>query len=34
MQIAEKYMLPFSGNDDDLTLMYTFIRDIKITYES
>lgn len=34
IQIAEKYMLPFSGDDDDLTLMYTFIRDIKITYES
>lgn len=30
---AEKYMKPFSGMDDDLDVMYVFIRDVNITYE-
>lgn len=30
---AEKYMKPFSGMDDDLDVMYVFIREVKIVYE-
>lgn len=31
---AEKYMKPFSGMDDDLDVMYVFIRQVNITYEN
>lgn len=31
---AEEYMQTFSENDDDLTAMYVFIRDVKIVYET
>lgn len=31
---AEKYMQPFSGMDDDLDVMYVFIRQVKITHEN
>lgn len=30
---AEEYMRPFAGEDDDLTIMYLFIREVNITYE-
>lgn len=30
---AEKYMQPFSGMDDELDVMYVFIRDVRIVHE-
>lgn len=30
---AEEYMRPFAGDDDDLSTMYVFIREVKIVFE-
>lgn len=30
---AEEYMKPFAGDDDDLSTMYVFIREVKVVYE-